>query len=97
LSRIKKISVICIVVMLSTLVSLFLLELTIRAFYQFKFSPRGRANLPAPKTYRLSKNKHLVYELIPGSKAKIQGKEFVINAFGFRDKKYRRRKVNRVY
>ena len=76
--------------------SLFLIELGIRAFYQFKFSPRGRANLPAPKTYRLSKNKHLVYELIPGSQAKIQGKEFVTNAFGFRDKKYRRRKVNKL-
>jgi hypothetical protein len=82
--------------MLSTLLSLFLIELAIRAFYQFKFSPRGKANLPIPKTYRLSENKHLVYELIPGSKAKIEGKEFVINAFGFRDKKYRRRKVNKT-
>jgi hypothetical protein len=82
--------------MLSTLFSLFLIELAIRAFYQFKFSPRGKANLPAPKTYRLSENKNLVYELIPGSKAKILGKEFVVNAFGFRDKKYRRRKVNKT-
>jgi lysophospholipase L1-like esterase len=82
--------------MLSTLLSLFLVELAIRAFYQFKFSPRGKADLPASKTYRLSKNKHLLYELLPGSKAKILGKEFAINAFGFRDKKYRRRKVNKT-
>lgn len=82
--------------MLSTLLSLFLLELAIREFYQFKFSPRGKANLPASKTYRLSKNKHLLYELLPGSKAKNQGKEYVINAFGFRDKEYRRRKVNKT-
>jgi lysophospholipase L1-like esterase len=75
---------------------MFLLEVAIRAFYQFKFSPRGKANLPAPKTYRLSKNKHLLYELLPGSNVKIQGNEFVINAFGFRDKKYRRRKVNKT-
>lgn len=80
--------------MLSVLLSLFLLELAVRAFYQFKFSPRGKANLPAPKTYRLSENKHLLYELLPDSKVKIQGKEFAINAFGFRDKKYRIRKVN---
>ena len=82
--------------MLSTLFSLFLLELGIRAFYQFKFSPRGEANLPASKTYRLSTNKHLLYELLPDSKVKIQGKEFVTNAFGFRDKKYRKRKVNKT-
>lgn len=94
MSRIKKISTVCIVVMLSVVLSLFLLELAIRAFYQFKFSPRGRANLPAPRTYRLSKNKHLLYELLPDSKVKIQGIEFAINAFGFRDKKYRRRKTN---
>lgn len=96
MSRIKKISAICIVVMLSTFLSLFLLEFAIRAFYQFRFSPRGKANLPAPKTYRLSKNKHLLYELLPDSKVKIQGKEFVINSWGFRDKKYRRRKVNKT-
>lgn len=90
----KKISTVCTVVLLSVFVSLFLLELATRAFYQFKFSPRGKANLPAPKTYRLSKNKHLLYELLPDSKVKIQGKEFAINAFGFRDKKYRRRKMN---
>ena len=94
--RIKKFTAICIVVMLATLLSLFLLELGIRTFYQFKYSLRGKANLPAPKTYRLSKNKHLLYELLPGSKVKIQGIEFVINAFGFRDKKYRRRKVNKT-
>lgn len=80
--------------MLSVILSLFLFELAIRVFYQFKFSPRGKANLPAPKTYRLSKNNHLLYELLPDSKVKIQGIEFAINAFGFRDKKYRRRKVN---
>ena len=96
MSRIKKITAICIVVMLAMLLSLFFLELGIRAFYQFKFSPRGRANLPAPKTYRLSENKHLLYELLPGSNVKIQGNEFVINAFGFRDKKFRRRKVNKL-
>jgi lysophospholipase L1-like esterase len=72
-----------------------LLELGLRAFYQFKYSPRGKANLPAPKTYRLSKNKNLLYELLPDSKVKIQGNEFAINAFGFRDKKYRRRKANK--
>jgi hypothetical protein len=82
-------------VILSTLSVLFLLELGLRAFYQFKYSPRGKANLPAPKTYRLSKNKHLLYELLPDSKVKIQGNEFAINAFGFRDKKYRRRKANK--
>lgn len=94
--RIKKISAIFIVVILSTLLSLCLFELAIRALYQFKYSPRGKANLPAPKTYRLSKNKHLRYELLPDSKVKIQGIEFAINAFGFRDKKYRRRKANKT-
>jgi lysophospholipase L1-like esterase len=96
LNRIKRISAICIVLTLSTILSLFLIELAIRAFYQFKFSPRGEANLPASKTYRLSQNEHLLYELLPGSEVKIQGKEFVTNAFGFRDKKYRIRKANKT-
>lgn len=82
------------VVTVSVIVTVALLDLTLRVVYKFKYSPRGTARIPIAKTYRLSENKHLLYELRPNSKARVNGIDFEINAFGFRDKKYRLRKEN---
>jgi len=91
---IKKAAAVCAIVMLSLLITLSLLELTVRLFYTFKSSPRGRANLPVSKTYRLSDNRNLLYELLPNSTATIRGKEYAINDTGFRDKNYPQIKLN---
>jgi lysophospholipase L1-like esterase len=84
------------VITLSLFMVFLFLELIIRLTYEFKFKPKGRANLPISRTYKLAENKHLLYELLPNSRAKINGNDYIINAFGFRDKKYRLRKTNRM-
>ncbi len=92
--RFKKFLINISVLILSLFATFLILELIVRATYEFKFRPKGKANLPITKTYRLAGNKNLLYELLPNSKAKIKGKDYIINAFGFRDKKYRIRKAN---
>jgi lysophospholipase L1-like esterase len=83
------------IIVLSVLFTFLALELILRVVYKFKFSPRGIARLPIVKTYRLAENKHLLYELVPNSKARIEGIDFEINAWGFRDNKYRVSKGNK--
>ncbi|MBN1272398.1 MAG: SGNH/GDSL hydrolase family protein [Candidatus Aminicenantes bacterium] len=91
-SSIQKIFKRIAVILGAVLLSLFLLEGGIRLFYSFKFRPKGVSHIPASKTYRIAENKNIKYELIPESKAKVDGITYKINAFGFRDKKYRVRK-----
>jgi len=93
---IKKALAVSSIVIFSLLIILSFLELSVRIFYKFKSSPRGRANLPISKTYRLSDNKNLLYELLPDSTATIKGKEYSINEFGFRDKSYPKKPMNRT-
>jgi lysophospholipase L1-like esterase len=83
------------IIVLSVLFTFLALELILRMVYKFKFSPRGIAPLPIAKTYRLSKNKNLLYELIPNSNARIEGIDFEINGWGFRDNKYQKSKGNK--
>jgi len=84
------------IVVCSVLFTVIALELVLRVVYKFKFSPRGLARIPAAKTYRLSENENLLYELLPNSKARNRGVEFVINSLGFRDKKYQKRKTSKI-
>ena len=84
------------IIVCSVLFTVIALELVLRVVYKFKFSPRGLARIPIAKTYRLSENKDLLYELLPDSKARNRGVEFAINSFGFRDKKYRKRKASKI-
>jgi len=86
--RLKKAFTLSVIVLVSLLMTLAFLEVAVRLFYTFKSSPRGRANLPVSKTYRLSNNTNLLYELLPNSSATIRGKEYAINETGFRDKDY---------
>jgi hypothetical protein len=92
--KMKKLIIRTTIILLSVVITLFLLEVGVRSFYKFRFKPKGTAPIPAPKTYRVSKNKNLVFELIPGSKAYVKGIPYKINAWGFRDKKYRERKAH---
>jgi lysophospholipase L1-like esterase len=94
--KLKRVLKNLLVVVVSILVTVFLIEFVLRAVYKFKFSPRGTVRIPIAKTYKLSENKHLLYELKPNSKARVNGIDFGINAFGFRDKKYRIRKANEL-
>ena len=82
------------VIFLSIIITFLLLELGVRLVYKFRFEPKGSAFISASRIYRLSNDKHLLYELIPKSKARIKGIAYEVNAFGFRDKKYRERKVH---
>ena len=91
----KKIFIRSAIVIGSILFTILTLELVLRVVYRFKFSPRGIAPLPVVKTYKLSKNRHLLYELIPNSRARIEGINFEMNSWGFRDKKYRVRKQHK--
>ena len=91
----KKLTIRITIVFLSIIVTFFMLELGVRLTYKFKFRPKGIAHIPAPKTYRMSQNKELLFELVPGSKAHIKGITYKINAFGFRDKQYRERKAKK--
>jgi len=86
--RTKKLLKKIFVTVVTVIVLLFLFEITLRIFFKFKFEPRGRARLPASQTFKLSENKDLLYELLPGSQAEIRGVEIKINAAGFRDKEY---------
>jgi len=83
------------IIVCSVLITVIALELVLRVVYKFTFSPRGLARIPIAKTYRLSENKNLLYELRPDSEAKNRGVEFAINSFGFRDKTYQKKKTSR--
>jgi len=87
----KKVIIRTVIILMSIVITFFLLEAGIRAFYKFRFRPKGTARIPAPMTYRVSKNKDLVFELIPDSRALVKGIPYIINSWGFRDKKYRER------
>ncbi len=84
------------IIILSVIITIGALELILRAVYKFKASPRGLARIPVAKTYRLSENKKLLYELLPNSKVKNKGVEFKINSSGFRDKDYQARKPRKT-
>jgi len=92
----KKVLINISIIIISVFITALALELVLRVVYKFKFSPRGLARIPIAKTYKLSENKNLLYELLPDSIARNRGVEFVINSFGFRDKKYRKRKVSKI-
>ena len=81
--------------LLSTVVILLVLEGVVRLTTDFKFRPKARTHLPISSTYRLSENPGLVYELLPGSRARVQGIPFRINAVGFRDRPFHRKKPGR--
>jgi lysophospholipase L1-like esterase len=85
--RARKILINILVLVVTFIILVFLLEVVLRIVYPFKFEPRGRARFGG-KTYRLSENKDLVYELLPNSKVKIQDLEVKINSTGFRDKEF---------
>lgn len=78
------------IIFLSVLFTLVALELTLRLVYPFRFHPRKKGFRAVTKLYKLSENKHLVYELCPNSGLKLEesGIEIKINGFGFRDKNY---------
>jgi lysophospholipase L1-like esterase len=88
--RFKKVFTRFAVIFLSILFTLLVLELTLRLVYPFRFHPRKKVFHAVTKLYKLSENKHLVYELCPNSGLKLEksGIEIKINGFGFRDKNY---------
>jgi len=90
----KKILIRSLVIILSVVATLLVLELGIKLVYKFRFEPKESAHISAPWLYRLSQNKDLLYELIPGAQARLKRIDYEINAFGFRDKKYRERKAH---
>lgn len=90
----KKLLIRTAVILLSIVITLLVLESGIRLFYKFRFEPKESAHISAPWLYRLSQDKHLLYELIPGAEARIKRIDYKINAFGFRDQKYRERKAH---
>lgn len=80
------------IVLFSTVFTLVFLEIFLRIIDPFQFRPKRDADIFASQTYRLSRNKNILYELLPDSRAVYDGIEFQINSAGFRDKPYRIRK-----
>jgi lysophospholipase L1-like esterase len=76
-------------VLFSTSVTLLFLEILLRIVDPFQFRPKRDVAIFASQTYRLSRNKDLLYELVPDSLAVSKGIEFRVNSSGFRDKPYR--------
>ena len=85
----KKIGLKIAIIPLSALVTLLALDVILRIAAPLRFRPKLDAPLFAPKTYRLSKTKELVYEQLPNSDVKVAGINYRINSYGFRDKPYR--------
>lgn len=75
--------------LLSVPVTLLILEPVLRICIPLRFRPDQPAPLYASTTYRLSENKELVYEQKPNSDVVIDGIDYGINAYGFRDREYR--------
>jgi len=85
----RKISLKIALIPLSALVALLVLDFILRIVVPLRFKPDQDAPLFASKTYRLSKTKELVYEQLPNSDVIVDGIDYRINAYGFRDKPYR--------
>lgn len=77
------------IVLFSTIFTLLFLEILLRIVDPFRFRPKRDAAIFASRTYRLSLNKNLLYELVPDSLAVFKGIDFRVNSAGFRDKPYR--------
>lgn len=92
----KKVFINISIIIISVFITALALELVLKVVYKFKFSPRGLARIPIAKTYKLSENKNLLYELLPNSRVKNKGIEFAVNSFGFRDNQYRIRKATKT-
>jgi lysophospholipase L1-like esterase len=73
----------------SVVATLLILELVLRIAVPLRFRPDQDAPLFGSKTYRLSADKDLVYEQRPNSDVFIDGIDYGINSYGFRDKPYR--------
>ena len=83
-------------VVVSVVATLFVLEIALRFAMPLRFRPSADAPLFASRTYRLSADKTLVYEMRPNSQATAFGLEFAVNASGFRDKRYPLRKAGKT-
>lgn len=76
-------------VLFSTILTLSFLEILLRIVDPFQFRPKREVTIFSSQTYRLSRNRNILYELVPDSRAVFEGIEFRVNAAGFRDKPYR--------
>lgn len=79
-------------ILFSTLFTLLFLEIVLRIVDPFQFRPKRDVAIFTSQTYRLSRNKDILYELVPDSRAVFAGIEFRVNSAGFRDKPYRTHK-----
>lgn len=77
------------IALFSTILTLLFLEILLRIVDPFQFRPKRESVIFASQTYRLSRNKNILYELVPDSQAVFKGIEFHVNSAGFRDKPYR--------
>ena len=75
-------------VLISLAAALTAAEVALRIAMPLRFRPRGDAPLFASRTYRLSENEELVYELKPNTRATANGLDFEVNPSGFRDRRY---------
>ena len=88
LTKLKKIAIKFLVIVVALLFIFLVLEGIFRVTYKFKYSPKRRIKLPISTVYKLSEDKDLLYELKPKAVAEINGIRFETNSYGFRDKKY---------
>jgi lysophospholipase L1-like esterase len=84
----KKVLLRSAIVLAAVLATLAVLEVALRFAMPLRFRPNGDAPLFASRTYRLSADKTLVYEMRPNTQATAFGLEFAVNPSGFRDKRY---------
>jgi lysophospholipase L1-like esterase len=77
------------IILLAVGVTLVASEIGVRIILPFRPRPNGDASLFASRTYRLSANKDLVYELKPNTRATFGGLDFQVNTSGFRDRRFR--------
>jgi len=82
-------------VLVAVLATLAFLEIVLRFAMPLRFRPSADAPLFASRTYQLSADKTLVYEMRPNSQATAFGLEFAVNPSGFRDKIYPRLKAGK--
>jgi len=84
----KKVLLRTALVLAAVLGTLAILEIVLRFAMPLRFRPKTDAPIFASRTYRLSADKALVYEMRPNSQATALGLEFAVNPSGFRDKRY---------